>query len=74
MHVSSQRAIEPVAGLGFALFHTHTQLVYKVSCRPLKQRKESETQCQTDCKFDLEVVESKDAVAMDTRSSDYVSR
>ncbi|XP_056914373.1 eukaryotic translation initiation factor 2-alpha kinase 3 isoform X2 [Takifugu flavidus] len=40
----------------------------------VRQRKESETQCQTDCKFDLEVVESKDPVAMDTRSSDYVSR
>lgn len=41
---------------------------------PLKQRKESETQCQTDCKFDLEVVESKEPVAMETRSSEYVSR
>lgn len=53
---------------------TRARLVSDVFCRPLKQRKESETQCQTDCKFDLEVVESKDAVAMDTRSSDYVSR
>lgn len=39
-----------------------------------KQRKESETQCQTDSKFDLEVVESKEPVSMETRSSDYVSR
>lgn len=44
------------------------------SVRPPQQRKESETQCQTDCKFDLEVVESKEPVAMETRSSDYVSR
>uniref|UniRef100_H3CYY3 Eukaryotic translation initiation factor 2-alpha kinase 3 n=1 Tax=Tetraodon nigroviridis TaxID=99883 RepID=H3CYY3_TETNG len=41
---------------------------------PSKQRKESETQCQTDCKFDLEVVESKEPVATETRSSEYVSR
>ncbi len=41
---------------------------------PSKQRKESETQCQTDSKFDLEVVESKEPVAMETRSSEYVSR
>lgn len=41
---------------------------------PLKQRKESETQCQTDCKFDLEVVDSKEPVAVETRSSEYVSR
>lgn len=41
---------------------------------PSQQRKESETQCQTDCKFDLEVVESREAVAMEIRSSEYVSR
>ncbi|KAG7510854.1 eukaryotic translation initiation factor 2-alpha kinase 3 [Solea senegalensis] len=40
----------------------------------VRQRKESETQCQTDCKFDLEVVESKEPVAMETRSTEYVSR
>uniref|UniRef100_A0A7N8XHG9 Eukaryotic translation initiation factor 2-alpha kinase 3 n=1 Tax=Mastacembelus armatus TaxID=205130 RepID=A0A7N8XHG9_9TELE len=40
----------------------------------VRQRKESETQCQTDSKFDLEVVEFKEAVAMETRSSEYVSR
>ncbi|XP_035466010.2 eukaryotic translation initiation factor 2-alpha kinase 3 isoform X2 [Scophthalmus maximus] len=40
----------------------------------VRQRKESETQCQTDSKFDLEVVESKESVAMETRSSEYVSR
>uniref|UniRef100_A0A665V5I4 Eukaryotic translation initiation factor 2-alpha kinase 3 n=1 Tax=Echeneis naucrates TaxID=173247 RepID=A0A665V5I4_ECHNA len=38
------------------------------------QRKESETQCQTDSKFDLEVVESKEPVATETRSCEYVSR
>lgn len=40
----------------------------------VRQRKESETQCQTDSKFDLEVVESKETVAVETRSSEYVSR
>uniref|UniRef100_A0A3B4AEJ2 Eukaryotic translation initiation factor 2-alpha kinase 3 n=1 Tax=Periophthalmus magnuspinnatus TaxID=409849 RepID=A0A3B4AEJ2_9GOBI len=38
------------------------------------QRKESETQCQTDSKFDLEVVETKETVAVETRSCEYVSR
>ncbi|CAB1439078.1 unnamed protein product [Pleuronectes platessa] len=37
-------------------------------------REESETQCQTDSKFDLEVVESKEPVATEPRSSEYVSR
>lgn len=41
---------------------------------PSQQRKESETQCQTDSKFDLEVVESKEPVSMEPRSSEYVSR
>ncbi|XP_034531018.1 eukaryotic translation initiation factor 2-alpha kinase 3 [Notolabrus celidotus] len=49
-------------------FHPPAPVTY------VRQRKESETQCQTDCKFDLEVVESKEAVSMETRSSDYVSR
>lgn len=49
-------------------FHPPAPVAY------VRQRKESETQCQTDCKFDLEVVESKEPVAMETRSSDYVSR
>ncbi|XP_060918747.1 eukaryotic translation initiation factor 2-alpha kinase 3 [Labrus mixtus] len=49
-------------------FHPPAPVTY------VRQRKESETQCQTDCKFDLEVVESKEPVAMETRSSDYVSR
>ncbi|KAM3850598.1 eukaryotic translation initiation factor 2-alpha kinase 3 [Diretmus argenteus] len=40
----------------------------------VRQRKESETQCQTDSKFDLEVVECKEPVAMETRSNTYVSR
>ncbi|XP_034051256.1 eukaryotic translation initiation factor 2-alpha kinase 3 [Thalassophryne amazonica] len=40
----------------------------------VRQRKESETQCQTDSKFDLEVVECKEPVAMETRPSEYVSR
>ncbi|XP_017290750.1 eukaryotic translation initiation factor 2-alpha kinase 3 isoform X2 [Kryptolebias marmoratus] len=38
------------------------------------QRKESETQCQTDSKFDLEVVKSKGPVAMENRYNEYVSR
>lgn len=70
---SSQCVIELVAEW-VSFCSTYAKLVFDVFCRPLKQRKESETQCQTDCKFDLEVVESKDPVAMDTRSSDYVSR
>lgn len=49
-------------------FHPSAPVAY------VRQRKESETQCQTDCKFDLEVVESKEPVAMETRSSEYVSR
>ncbi|KAM7376352.1 hypothetical protein PAMP_006093 [Pampus punctatissimus] len=49
-------------------FHPPAPVAY------VRQRKESETQCQTDSKFDLEVVESKEPVAMETRSSDYVSR
>lgn len=49
-------------------------VIVSLSSRSSKQRKESETQCQTDSKFDLEVVESKEPVAMETRSSDYVSR
>ncbi|XP_042337322.1 eukaryotic translation initiation factor 2-alpha kinase 3-like, partial [Plectropomus leopardus] len=48
-------------------FHPPAPVAY------VRQRKESETQCQTDCKFDLEVVESKEPVAMETRSSEYVS-
>ncbi|XP_010776842.1 eukaryotic translation initiation factor 2-alpha kinase 3 [Notothenia coriiceps] len=49
-------------------FHPPAPVAY------VRQRKESETQCQTDCKFDLDVVESKEPVAMETRSSEYVSR
>ncbi|XP_070698359.1 eukaryotic translation initiation factor 2-alpha kinase 3 [Pempheris klunzingeri] len=49
-------------------FHPPAPVAY------VRQRKESETQCQTDSKFDLEVVESKETVAMETRSSEYVSR
>ncbi|XP_059209287.1 eukaryotic translation initiation factor 2-alpha kinase 3 [Centropristis striata] len=49
-------------------FHPPAPVAY------VRQRKESETQCQTDCKFDLEVVESKEPVAMETRSNEYVSR
>ncbi|XP_037602194.1 eukaryotic translation initiation factor 2-alpha kinase 3 [Sebastes umbrosus] len=49
-------------------FHPPAPVAY------VRQRKESETQCQTDCKFDLEVVECKEPVAMETRSSEYVSR
>lgn len=49
-------------------FHPSAPVAY------VRQRKESETQCQTDSKFDLEVVESKEPVSMETRSSEYVSR
>ncbi|XP_047467265.1 eukaryotic translation initiation factor 2-alpha kinase 3 [Mugil cephalus] len=49
-------------------FHPPAPVAY------VRQRKESETQCQTDCKFDLEVVESKEPVTTETRSSEYVSR
>ncbi|XP_028994933.1 eukaryotic translation initiation factor 2-alpha kinase 3 [Betta splendens] len=49
-------------------FHPPAPVAY------VRQRKESETQCQTDSKFDLEVVESKEPVSMETRSSEYVSR
>ncbi|KAM3594723.1 uncharacterized protein V6R79_012831 [Siganus canaliculatus] len=49
-------------------FHPPAPVAY------VRQRKESETQCQTDSKYDLEVVETKEPVAMETRSSEYVSR
>ncbi|KAK5616256.1 hypothetical protein CRENBAI_015164 [Crenichthys baileyi] len=49
-------------------FHPPAPVTY------VRQRKESETQCQTDSKFDLEVVESKEPVAMENRFSEYVSR
>ncbi|KAL2098755.1 hypothetical protein ACEWY4_005235 [Coilia grayii] len=39
-----------------------------------RQRKESETQCQTDNKFDLEEPEPKEVVVTETRPSEYVSR
>ncbi|XP_027857396.1 eukaryotic translation initiation factor 2-alpha kinase 3 [Xiphophorus couchianus] len=49
-------------------FHPPAPVAY------VRQRKESETQCQTDSKFDLEVVESKEPVAVENRFSEYVSR
>ncbi|XP_054652998.1 eukaryotic translation initiation factor 2-alpha kinase 3 isoform X2 [Dunckerocampus dactyliophorus] len=49
-------------------FHPPAPVAY------IRQRKESETQCQTDSKFDLEVVEAKEPVTAETRSSEYVSR
>ncbi|XP_068608034.1 eukaryotic translation initiation factor 2-alpha kinase 3 [Brachionichthys hirsutus] len=49
-------------------FHPPAPVAY------VRQRKESETQCQTDSKFDPEVVESKEPVATESRSSEYVSR
>ncbi|XP_029973073.1 eukaryotic translation initiation factor 2-alpha kinase 3 [Salarias fasciatus] len=49
-------------------FHPSAPVAY------VRQRKESETQCQTDSKFDLEVEESKEPPAGEPRSSDYVSR
>ncbi|XP_063040143.1 eukaryotic translation initiation factor 2-alpha kinase 3 [Engraulis encrasicolus] len=39
-----------------------------------RQRKESETQCQTDSKFDLDEPEPKEVVVTETRPSEYVSR
>nr|XP_057934683.1 eukaryotic translation initiation factor 2-alpha kinase 3 [Doryrhamphus excisus] len=49
-------------------FHPPAPVAY------IRQRKESETQCQTDSKFDLEVVDAKEPVAVEMRSSEYVSR
>ncbi|CAB1335741.1 unnamed protein product [Coregonus sp. 'balchen'] len=49
-------------------FHPPAPVAY------IRQRKESETQCQTDSKYDLEVAEPKEIVVMETRSSEYVSR
>ncbi|TSW48763.1 Eukaryotic translation initiation factor 2-alpha kinase 3 [Bagarius yarrelli] len=46
-------------------FHPHTTYI--------RQRKESETQCQTDSKFELDTSEPREAVT-DTRPSEYVSR
>lgn len=57
-----------------ASLHVPASFLMSSSVCPLKQRKESETQCQTDCKFDLEVVEPTEPVAVETRSSKYVSR
>ncbi|XP_036429835.1 eukaryotic translation initiation factor 2-alpha kinase 3 [Colossoma macropomum] len=39
----------------------------------IRQRKESETQCQTDSKFELDVPEPRETIT-DTRPSEYVSR
>ncbi|XP_062852125.1 eukaryotic translation initiation factor 2-alpha kinase 3 [Trichomycterus rosablanca] len=46
-------------------FHPHTAYI--------RQRKESETQCQTESKFELEASEPREAVT-DSRPSEYVSR
>ncbi|KAF7710592.1 eukaryotic translation initiation factor 2-alpha kinase 3 [Silurus meridionalis] len=46
-------------------FHPHTAYI--------RQRKESETQCQTDTKFELDTSEPRET-ATDTRPSEYVSR
>nr|XP_006629631.1 PREDICTED: eukaryotic translation initiation factor 2-alpha kinase 3 isoform X1 [Lepisosteus oculatus] len=40
----------------------------------VRQRKESETQCQTDSKFESESEDPKEVVITDNRSSGYVSR
>lgn len=40
----------------------------------MQQRKESETQCQTDNKFELDVAEPKEVVITETRPCEYVSR
>ncbi|XP_056326630.1 eukaryotic translation initiation factor 2-alpha kinase 3 [Danio aesculapii] len=39
-----------------------------------RQRKESETQCQTDTKFEADVTEPKEVVVTDMRPCEYVSR
>ncbi|RXN24875.1 eukaryotic translation initiation factor 2-alpha kinase 3 [Labeo rohita] len=39
----------------------------------VRQRKESETQCQTDSKFELDVTEPKEIVVTETRPCEYVS-
>ncbi|XP_062325061.1 eukaryotic translation initiation factor 2-alpha kinase 3 [Osmerus eperlanus] len=50
-------------------FHPPAPVMY------IRQRKESETQCQTDSKFDPPAVDStSEMVAIETRLSDYVSR
>ncbi|KAL0969528.1 hypothetical protein UPYG_G00228420 [Umbra pygmaea] len=49
-------------------FHPHAPVIYT------RQRKESETQCQTDCKYDFEADDPKEAVVMETHSIGYVSR
>uniref|UniRef100_A0A673YDH1 PRKR-like endoplasmic reticulum kinase n=2 Tax=Salmo trutta TaxID=8032 RepID=A0A673YDH1_SALTR len=51
-----------------------TYIVRKFFHPTAPQRKESETQCQTDSKYDLEVAEPKEAVVMEIRPSEYVSR
>nr|XP_023651420.1 eukaryotic translation initiation factor 2-alpha kinase 3 isoform X1 [Paramormyrops kingsleyae] len=40
----------------------------------VRQRKESETQCQTDCKLELEPDEPKEVMVTECRSTEYVSR
>lgn len=40
----------------------------------IRQRKESETQCQTDSKFEVDVTEPKEVIITETRPSEYVSR
>ncbi|KAA0717792.1 Eukaryotic translation initiation factor 2-alpha kinase 3 [Triplophysa tibetana] len=40
----------------------------------MRQRKESETQCQTDSKFELDGKEPEEVVITETRPSEYVSR
>lgn len=40
----------------------------------VQQRKESETQCQTDSKFELDSKDPKEVVITETRPSEYVSR
>ncbi|MBN3307037.1 E2AK3 kinase, partial [Amia calva] len=40
----------------------------------VRQRKESETQCQTDSKFEEQMEDPKEVVVSESRSSEYVSR
>lgn len=40
----------------------------------VQQRKESETQCQTDSKFEVDITEPKEIIVTETRPCEYVSR
>ncbi|KAJ6660561.1 hypothetical protein lerEdw1_017558 [Lerista edwardsae] len=67
------------------LFHPHVHSRVSVMCilseilltfldYSIQQRKESETQCQTDCKYDPAAGQTKDSSWTDFKNSGYVSR